>query len=135
MDTTQYSAITNSIKVSVTPSFLADQSMPEKGVFVWAYNVEIENRGKSPVQLKRRHWQVIDSAGNIAEVDGEGVVGEQPIIKPKDRYHYSSGTFLNTPSGVMKGYYKILSLSTDAEFEIEIPMFSLDSPFDKNKPC
>lgn len=130
----RYTVTTNSIQITVTPIFLPDQSLPQKDVYVWAYNIEILNSGKSTIKLLRRHWEVIDSDGHISIVEGEGVVGEQPIIKPKDSYKYSSGTFLNTGSGIMKGYYTMLKTSQNKEFLVEIPIFSLDSPYETHKP-
>lgn len=128
------SETTNSIVVSAVPVFLIDQSSVEKEFFVWAYNIEIFNSGKEIVQLTNRHWQVIDANGNMNEVEGEGVIGEQPIIQPDEIYRYSSGTYLKTPSGMMRGSYTMHSLSTDEVFEVVIPGFSLDSPYDKHKP-
>jgi ApaG protein len=130
----RYTLTTNSVQVTVTPIFLPDQSLPKKDIYVWAYNVEISNLGKSTIKLLRRHWEVIDSEGHISIVEGDGVVGEQPIIKPKESYKYSSGTFLNTGSGVMKGYYTISKGIKKKEFLVEIPTFSLDSPFETHKP-
>lgn len=134
MELQRYTAITNSIQITVAPIFLPDQSLPKKDVYVWAYNVEISNLGKSTVKLLRRHWEVIDSEGHISIVEGEGVVGEQPIIKPKGAYQYTSGTFLNTGSGIMKGYYTMLNTSKNTEFSVKIPIFSLDSPYETHKP-
>ncbi|MFI4983637.1 MAG: Co2+/Mg2+ efflux protein ApaG [Rickettsiales bacterium] len=126
------SATTNSITVSAIPMFLEDQSSSQKEFFVWAYNIEIVNQGVDAVKLTNRHWQVVDANGQLIEVVGEGVVGEQPVIEPLATYRYSSGTYLKTPSGMMYGTYTMHSLKDDEVFEVKIPGFSLDSPYDKH---
>ena len=122
-----YSEITNSIKISVDPIFMEEQSEPEEFHFVWAYHICIENQGKDTVQLMRRHWHITDSHGRIHEVQGEGVVGEQPVLQPGEIFEYTSGTPLATPSGFMGGYYEMETIKGSI-FEAEIPQFSLDSP-------
>lgn len=129
-----YKATTNSIEVAVQPIFLPDQSIKAKNFFVWAYNVEISNFGEDTVQLKNRYWRIIDENGGVNEVRGKGVVGEQPILQKNEKFQYSSGTYLPTPSGVMEGAYEMEELSTGRSFEIKIPAFSLDSPFEEHKP-
>lgn len=125
-----YSQTTKAITVSVQPSYLDDQSSPTDSHFVWAYRVRIENHGTMPVQVLRRHWKITDALGRLQEVQGSGVVGEQPIIHPGDSYEYTSGTPLTTPSGIMVGSYQVET--TDGErFDIAIPAFSLDSPHQK----
>lgn len=126
-DTPAYVAETGDITVRVRPSYLAGQSDPQAGRWVWAYRVEIINRGASAVQLLSRRWIITDARGFVEEVTGPGVVGEQPVIPPGGRYAYASGCPLATPSGSMAGAYGM----TDAEgrpFEAEIPAFSLDVP-------
>jgi ApaG protein len=129
----KFSSITNKIQVSVQPVFLPDQTIVKNNFFVWAYNIEIENHGEDDVQLKFRHWKVIDEHGGVHEVSGEGVVGEQPIIAKDQRFQYSSGTYLPTPSGIMQGIYEMENLKTNKKFKVEIPAFSLDSPFSKQQ--
>ena len=121
-----YEALTHGIKVSVTPSFLEDQSSPGDDHYVWAYSVRIENQGDRQVQLINRHWKITDAMGRSQEVRGAGVVGEQPVLKPGEVYEYTSGTPLPTPSGIMMGAYEMSC--TEGMFEVEIPAFSLDSP-------
>lgn len=128
------SATTNSITVSAIPIFLEEQSSVQKEFFVWAYNIEIINQGILPVKLTARNWQVIDANGTVVEVDGEGVVGEQPIIEPSETYSYSSGTYLKTPSGMMYGTYTMHYINSDQVFKVEIPGFSLDSHYEQHKP-
>lgn len=123
-----YSKTTNKINITVKPFYLEDQSEPHESHYVWAYKVIINNKGVETVQLKNRYWKIIDSSGNAREVKGSGVVGEQPILKPGEKYEYTSGAPLNTPSGFMGGYYEMTN-STGGNFEVEIPFFSLDSPY------
>ena len=123
-----YEAITRSISVSIEPIFLEDQSSPDEDHYVWAYQVKIKNKGLEPVQLLNRHWRITDARGQLQEVKGEGVVGEQPMLKPGEAFEYTSGTPLATPSGIMFGSYE-MATKTGERFDIEIPAFSLDSPF------
>ncbi|HYL34201.1 MAG TPA: Co2+/Mg2+ efflux protein ApaG [Stellaceae bacterium] len=122
-----YSATTRSIKVTVEPHFLEDQSSPVDGHFVWAYRVRIENQGGETVQLRRRHWRITDSVGRVQDVRGPGVVGEQPVLAPGQSFEYTSGTPLSTPSGIMVGTYQ-METGSGEHFDVDIPAFSLDSP-------
>ena len=122
-----YSATTHSIRVTVNPIYLEDQSSPEDDHYVWAYQVEIENLGADVVQLLSRYWRITDSQGRMQEVRGVGVVGEQPVLNPGESFNYTSGTPLATPSGIMSGSYGMERRSGE-QFEVEIPAFSLDSP-------
>lgn len=126
-DAPAYEARTGDIVVRVRPSYLAGQSDPAAGRWVWAYQVEIENHGPSPVQLMSRFWRITDGRGVEEEVRGPGVVGEQPVIAPGERYAYASGCPLPTPSGVMEGLYQMVD-PTGRAFEAAIPAFSLDVP-------
>jgi ApaG protein len=123
-----YEQTTRDITVSVQTVFLDEQSEPEDGRFVWAYHVRIENNGGETVQLLRRHWRITDSRGHLVEVKGDGVVGEQPVLRPGQAFEYTSGTPLPTPSGIMVGTYGMVSSDTGEQFDIGIPAFSLDSP-------
>jgi ApaG protein len=122
-----YSETTRSIKVTVKPFYLEDQSSPTDNHYVWAYQVRIENTGGETVQLRRRHWRITDSTGHMQEVRGPGVVGEQPVLAPGESYEYTSGTPLATPSGIMVGSYEMETRGGES-FEVAIPAFSLDSP-------
>lgn len=122
-----YSATTHSILITVEPYYLDEESEPSSHRYVWAYKVRIENRGGETVQLKRRYWRITDSRGRVQEVRGEGVVGEQPVLAPGESFEYTSGTPLNTPSGIMMGRY-YMETQDGRGLEIEIPAFSLDSP-------
>jgi len=122
-----YCATTRSIKVTVKPFFLEDQSSPTENHYVWAYHVRIENGGGEIVQLRRRHWKITDALGRMQEVKGAGVVGEQPILKPGEAFEYTSGTPLPTPSGIMVGSYEMETKGGES-FAVAVPAFSLDSP-------
>ncbi|MBU0724976.1 MAG: Co2+/Mg2+ efflux protein ApaG [Alphaproteobacteria bacterium] len=122
-----YSQTTQSICVTVRPVYLEDQSSPAESHYVWAYQVHIENQSDRTVQLRSRFWQITDALGRTQEVRGEGVVGEQPVLRPGDSFDYTSGTPLTTPSGIMMGAYT-METETGDHFDIAIPAFSLDSP-------
>ncbi len=123
-----YEAVTRDIRISVTPQFLEDQSSPDEGYYFWAYTIEIANEGEELVQLKSRHWQITDSRGMTENVRGAGVVGQTPVIKPGEKFSYTSGCPLETPSGLMVGQYQMSSASGEL-FDVAVPAFSLDSPF------
>jgi ApaG protein len=122
-----YSEVTDSIKITVKPIYLDDQSSPSENHYVWAYHVRIENQGARTVQLRKRHWRITDSLGRTQEVRGDGVVGEQPVLKPGDAFEYTSGTPLPTPSGIMVGTYQMEG-EDGGRFDVRIPAFSLDRP-------
>lgn len=126
-DDAMYDKTTRAIRVTVRPTFLEDQSSPEENYYVWAYRVQIENQGPETVQLRDRYWRITDGIGRVQEVRGPGVVGEQPVLKPGERFEYTSGTPLATPSGIMLGTYRMETADGES-FEVEIPAFSLDSP-------
>ena len=122
-----YSETTRGITVTVKPFYLEDQSSPDSGHYVWAYRVRIENRSAQTVQLLRRHWIITDALGRIQDVQGAGVVGEQPMIEPGEVFEYTSGTPLATSSGIMVGSYQMEGAGGE-RFDIAIPAFSLDTP-------
>ncbi len=125
-----YSKTTNGVKVTVTPYFLDDQSSPQEGHFVWAYQVNITNFGNSSIKLNHRNWLIIDANGKVMNVQGDGVVGEFPIIRPGETFEYTSGTPLKTSNGIMQGFY-LVSQDNGEKIKIDIPTFSLDSPYNK----
>ena len=127
-----YSKKTRKINITVNPYFLDDQSEPDEQHFVWAYQVTIDNQGNEKVQLKNRYWKIIDSNGSEQEVKGEGVVGEQPILNPGEKFEYTSGTPLTTSSGFMEGTYEMQNDNGNT-FDVQIPQFSLDTPFENNE--
>ena len=122
-----YEALTRGVTVRVRPQYLPEQSEPEERRWVWAYHVEVENGGVETVQLLARRWLITDALGRTEEVKGLGVVGEQPVLKPGERFRYTSGCPLPTPSGVMRGSYR-MAADGDGQFDVEIPAFSLDLP-------
>ncbi len=124
---TLYSETTRAITILVEPIYLEEQSVPDENHYVWAYHVRIENHGEETVQLLTRHWRIMDQGGNVQEVKGDGVVGEQPILVPGDAFEYTSGTPLGTPSGIMSGSYHMQTNDGD-EFDAVVPAFSLDCP-------
>jgi len=124
-----YDETTRKIRVTVSPQYLEEQSVPEEQYFVWSYHVNIENTGKETVQLLNRHWRIADSMGRVQEVNGEGVVGEQPVLSPGENFEYTSGAPLTTASGMMVGRYEMTTRDGET-FWISVPAFSLDSPMD-----
>ncbi len=122
-----YSAVTRSIRVTVQPTYLDDQSSPNESHYVWAYHVRIENQGEETVQLRNRYWKITDSQGRVHEVRGAGVVGKKPVLQPGQAFEYTSGTPLSTPSGIMVGTYEMVGEAGET-FNVAIPAFSLDSP-------
>ncbi|MBI3701699.1 MAG: Co2+/Mg2+ efflux protein ApaG [Afipia sp.] len=122
-----YRAITRGIEVTVEPSFLPERSSAEQSRFFWSYTIVIINSGNETVQLRTRHWIITDGSGRNQEIRGEGVVGEQPILAPGERFEYTSGVPLPTASGFMTGSYRMVTLRGEP-FDIQIPAFSLDSP-------
>ncbi len=122
-----YRAITRGIQITVQPQFMPERSDPEDNQFFWAYRVEIVNLSPDTVQLRTRYWHITDENGQVQEVRGAGVVGEQPIIEPGAAYTYTSGCPLTTPTGIMVGHYVMVTERNEA-FQAAIPAFSLDSP-------
>ena len=125
-----YSKTTKKISITVKPYYLEDQSEPEDQHYVWAYKVTIDNQGNEKVQLVNRHWKIIDANGTLQEVRGKGVVGEQPILNPGEKF--TSGTPLTTSSVFMEGSYE-MQRDDGNTFNVQIPQFSLDTPFEINK--
>ena len=125
-----YKAVTQGIRVCVEPRFVEEESQPERRKYFFAYTVEITNMSTTRVQLRSRHWRIIDGDGNIQEVRGAGVVCEQPTLGPGETFTYTSGCPLTTPDGTMQGSYTMIA-DTGETFRAEIPAFSLDSPFVK----
>jgi ApaG protein len=126
-----YERVTRGIKIIVRPQYLEGQSKPEEGHFVWAYTITVENHSSDTVTLRTRYWKITDAAGKMQEVRGAGVVGEQPTLKPGDSFQYTSGCPLKTTSGFMVGAYQMQTEAGEL-FNVEIPAFSLDSPYEKS---
>ena len=120
-------ATTNGVTVRVSVSYLPEQSEPRRGRWFWAYHVRIENEGVLAVQLLTRRWVITDGRGARHSVEGEGVVGEQPLIQPGGSFDYVSGCPLATPSGAMQGTYRMVG-EDGTSFDVEIPRFALFAP-------
>lgn len=114
----------NQIDVSAVSAYLAEQSSPETEEFAFAYTITITNRGEQSARLISRHWIITDGNNEVQEVQGEGVVGEQPMLPPGESFEYTSGTLMQTPTGTMKGSYKMLA-EDGTIFDADIPMFIL----------
>jgi ApaG protein len=122
-----HSATTNGITVRVAVSYLPEQSEPGKSRWFWAYHIRIENGGARTVQLVSREWTIADGRGSSHVVQGDGVVGEQPVIEPGGSFDYVSGCPLTTPTGAMEGHYNMVA-ADGARFAIDIPRFPLVAP-------
>lgn len=122
-----YTEITDNIHITVWPEFVDSKSSIVGDLFIWAYHVRIDNKSTENIQLLNRYWKITDEKGEVQEVSGEGVIGEQPSIKINDSYQYSSGVHLKYPSGVMTGHYQMKN-DAGKVFNIKIPVFSLDVP-------
>jgi ApaG protein len=128
-----FKATTAGIQVTVRVFYLADQSKPEMSRFVWAYRIVIHNLTKLTVQLLSRTWRITDAHGRLQIVEGEGVIGEQPILEPGENFEYTSGVPLATPSGLMTGQYHMIRTASGERFDVDIPTFSLDSPHENTR--
>ena len=122
-----YKAVTRGISVTVAPRYMPEESSPEQNRYFFAYTVEIINTSLDRVQLKTRYWKITDGHGQVQEVRGAGVVGEQPVLGPGESFSYTSGCPLPTPSGTMQGSYRMETASGET-YDVEIPAFSLDVP-------
>ena len=122
-----YERITRGIKVIVRPHYLEGQSKPDEGQFMWAYTIVVENHGRETVTLRTRYWKITDANGKVQEVEGEGVVGEQPWLRPGEGFVYTSGAVLETSLGTMEGSYAMLA-DDGTQFDAPIPAFSLAVP-------
>lgn len=121
------SALTDGIRVTVQSLYLPDQSMPENAQYVFAYTVAISNEGPATAQLRTRHWVITNGKGEIEEVAGDGVVGEQPRLAPGESFQYTSGCVLSTPVGTMHGTYQ-MARDDGGSFDAAIAPFALASP-------
>jgi len=126
-------AETEGVVVRVKPTFLPQKSDPAANQYFWMYAVEIENRSRRPVQLLTRYWRITAASGLTQEVAGDGVVGNQPVIPPGEVHRYASTAPLSAPSGLMGGSYGMIETETGREFQVTIPTFVLDSPFDRSR--
>ena len=119
--------MTHDVRISAEGIYQASHSEPIQNKFLFAYTIHIENRSKYTLQLLRRHWYIIDSIHGLSEVEGEGVVGQKPILNPGDGYQYSSWCPLNSEIGRMEGYFTFANLHTQELIQVRVPAFQLIS--------
>jgi ApaG protein len=124
--------VTKGIKISVETRFEGTFFKNYKIHFAFGYRILIENNSKDSVQLISRHWKIFDSLNYTETVDGEGIIGKKPVIKPGESHTYSSGCLLTSPAGAMKGYYNMINFTTTRRFRVAIPSFKLYAPFALN---
>jgi len=123
----QHAAITEGVTVRVAVNFMPDQSRVEAGRWFWVYHIRLENGRSDTVQLQTRHWRITDGRGMVSLVDGEGVVGESPVLAPGETHDYVSGCELTTRQGSMEGHYGF-TRADGSVFEVAIPFFPLAAP-------
>ena len=126
------SLISEGVEISVETFYQQDYSNPLQSEYMFAYRIAIENHNSFPVKLHRRHWHIFDSNGTYREVEGEGVVGVQPVLTPGERYQYVSGCNLRTEMGKMSGTYQMENLSSKQMFSVNIPAFEMIVPLKNN---
>lgn len=129
---TMVQQVTSGIKISVETAFEGTFFKNYKVHFAFGYKITIENQSKNEVQLNSRHWKVLDSLNDIEIIDGPGVVGKTPILKPGETHTYNSGCLLVSPFGAMGGHYNMVNFTTDKTFKVYIPTFKLSAPFALN---
>lgn len=122
-------ATTEGIKISVATEYQPLYSNPTLSHFVFTYNITIENNSGFTIQLLQRHWDIVDSNGENREVDGEGVIGQQPMLEPGEKYNYVSGCNFKTPIGKMSGNYTMERILDGRSFIVKIPDFTMIVPY------
>ena len=127
MRTTNNRRTKNPVEVQIKSFYLPNQSSPEESRFAFGYTIKIRNTSKKSLQLLRRHWLITDGNENTQELNGKGVVGEQPLLKPDQTFEYTCGSIIETPVGCMQGTYKMIT-DDGHEFDVVIPAFSLSTP-------
>lgn len=126
------SQITRGIKISVSTSFEGTYFKNYKLHFAFSYEITIENYSKDSVQLVSRHWEIFDSLNTMEIVDGEGVIGKKPVLKPGESHTYNSGCLLSSPFGAMKGHFNMINFTSTRNFRVIVPTFKLSAPFALN---
>ena len=126
---TSRSLVTEGVRISVRSIFVPEQSSLKHGNFVFAYRITIRNESNYTLQLLSRHWDILDGLGDRRVVEGDGVVGLQPVIEPNNEHTYMSGSVFPTPVGVMQGHYNMVRVSDGTPFQVDIPQFLLIAPF------
>ena len=121
--------ITRGIKISVSTNFEGTYFKNYRIQFAFRYEITIENQSKDSVQLNTRHWEIYDSLNDVETVDGEGVIGKKPVLKPGEKHTYSSGCLLASPFGAMRGYFSMINFTTTRTFRVIVPTFRLSAPF------
>lgn len=116
------------LKITVIPEYQEALSSADEYYFVWSYHVYLENNSHKTLQLINRYWQIFDTTGQIQKIKGSGIVGQQPILRPKEIFEYISHAQLSTPSGIMIGSYEVFDKDDNVTYEVDIPAFSLDNP-------
>jgi ApaG protein len=127
-ETEPYSMTTAGITVEVRTDFIPGQSSHQDSIYSFAYQITIRNQSEFTVQLLRRNWLIIDAYGDVRVVEGEGVVGQQPVLAPGESYTYQSGSQFRTPVGKMEGFYMMVRLLDNQEFKVVIPEFVMEHP-------
>ena len=121
--------VTSGIKISVETNFEGTLYKNYKVHFAFGYRVTIENQSKDTVQLKSRYWRIYDALNNIEIVQGEGVIGKKPVLKPGESHTYTSGCLLSSPFGAMEGHYNMVNFTSTRRLRVAIPTFKLSAPF------
>ncbi len=124
--------VTKGIKISVETSFEGTFFKNYKMHFAFGYRITIQNNSKDSVQLTSRHWKIYDSLNEMETVDGEGVIGKKPVLKPGESHTYSSGCLLTSPMGAMRGHYNMVNFTSTRKFRVFVPTFKLCAPFALN---
>jgi ApaG protein len=124
--------ITRGIKISVLAMFEGTYFKNNKMHFAFTYQITIENHSKDSVQLISRHWEIYDALNTLEIVDGEGVIGKKPVLKPGESHTYSSGCLLCSPFGTMLGHFNMVNFTTTRNFRVQVPAFKLSAPFALN---
>ncbi|MEZ4854943.1 MAG: Co2+/Mg2+ efflux protein ApaG [Gelidibacter sp.] len=124
--------VTSGIKISVETTFEGTFYKNYKVHFAFGYKVTIENQSKDSVQLNTRHWEILDALNNIEIIEGEGVIGKKPVLKPGESHTYNSGCLLSSPFGAMQGHYNMVNFTNTNKFKVYIPSFKLSAPFALN---
>jgi ApaG protein len=126
------SQITRGIKISVLTTFEGTYFKNHKIHFAFSYEITIENHSKDSVQLTSRHWEIFDSLNDLETVDGEGVIGKKPVLKPGESHTYNSGCLLSSPFGAMRGWFNMVNFTSTRNFRVIVPSFRLSAPFALN---
>ena len=124
--------VTNGIKISVSSNFEGTSYRNYRLYYAFSYQVTIENQSKDAVQLNSRYWKILDALNNTEFVDGEGVIGKKPVLKPGESHTYTSGCLLTSPFGAMQGHYNMINLNNTTKFKVTIPAFKLSAQFALN---